>query len=82
MTRHYEKGDDKAGGGGSKGGGGKRGRPPDQDWEKGDVVRGVAAARPEVEMPRKPGRQVPGQPERGAPEPETPGSGSSESGRS
>lgn len=53
--RRYKKGDEKAGGGGGRGGGGKRTRPP-ESWEKGDVARQVRAARPEAQMPRKPGR--------------------------
>lgn len=53
----YKKGDNKAGGGGYSGAGGKRGRPQ-RGWEKGDVARGVAEARPNVKLPHKPGRHV------------------------
>lgn len=53
--RRYEKGDPKAGGGGRRGGGGKRTQPL-EGWEKGDVARQVRVARPDAEIPRKPGR--------------------------
>lgn len=60
----YQKGDNQAGGGGGRGGGGKRTRPQ-AGSDKDDVARGVAQARPDAELPRKPGPEVPG-PEPGA----------------